>query len=185
MKQDIFFQVNSHSTGNLELWPIRCPFPSPCFVFENVFFSPLGAMGPSLIQLAPLSRPQYLTLLLVSGRPVRFCFQKAGLWPSRSVFFFLFCHGHCRSSQVFKLLEKAIRHLGGSSQLSLLLRSVHDLTVCVFKPHIRPCADHCSEPEACFRIWVSFSLCPSPLMLCLTLFLKNKCKKIFSNKRQE
>ena len=40
----------------------------------------------------------------------------------------------------------------------------HDLAVSEFGPHVsvRLCADS-SEPGACFRFCVSFSLCPSPM----------------------
>ena len=39
--------------------------------------------------------------------------------------------------------------------------SGHDLMVCGFEPYTGLCADS-SEPGACFRFYVSLSLCPSP-----------------------
>ena len=49
--------------------------------------------------------------------------------------------------------------------------SGHDLGVHEFEPSIGLCADS-SEPTACFGFCASLSLCPSPLVLCLSL--KNK-----------
>ena len=42
-----------------------------------------------------------------------------------------------------------------------------------WEPHIRLCVDR-SEPGACFEFCVSFSLCPSPLALCLSVSLSQK-----------
>ena len=46
--------------------------------------------------------------------------------------------------------------------------SGHDLAVREFEPRVGLWADG-SEPGACFRFCVSLSLCPSPLVLCLSL----------------
>ena len=59
-----------------------------------------------------------------------------------------------------------------------LIGSGHDLMVHEFEPRVRLCADH-SQPGACLRFCVSLSLCPSPLVLCLSLSLKNKDIKKF------
>ena len=54
--------------------------------------------------------------------------------------------------------------------------SGHDLPVRGFEPRVGVCADS-SEPGACFRFCVSFSLSLPPLVFCLCLSKINKCKK--------
>ena len=66
-----------------------------------------------------------------------------------------------------------------------LHKTGHDLTVCEFETHMGLCADS-PEPGACFKFYVSFSLCPSPahaLFLSLSL-KKEKIKKCFFKKRE-
>ena len=53
----------------------------------------------------------------------------------------------------------------------------HDLMVRGFKPRIRLCADS-SEPRACFRFYISLSLCPSPAHA-----LSLKSKQTFKKRR--
>ena len=60
--------------------------------------------------------------------------------------------------------------LGGSVGWVTDFGSGHDLAVCEFEPLIGLWADS-SEPGACFRFCISFSLC---LSLAGTLSLKNK-----------
>ena len=63
---------------------------------------------------------------------------------------------------------------GWRSRLSVRLQPGHDLAVREFEPRVRLWADG-SEPGACFRFCVSFSLCSSPTRaLCVCLSLKNK-----------
>ena len=58
--------------------------------------------------------------------------------------------------------------------LTLDLGSGQDLTVRGFEPHVGLCADS-SEPGTRFGFCVSFSLsAPPPVVLCLSLSLKNK-----------
>ena len=67
--------------------------------------------------------------------------------------------------------EEALKHIhlelsilgapGWCSRLSVRLQPGHDLAVREFEPRVRLWADG-SEPGACFRFCVSFSLCPSP-----------------------
>ena len=58
--------------------------------------------------------------------------------------------------QIFK------ERLGGSVSWAADFSSGHDLAVCEFEPRVWLCADS-SEPGACFRLCVSFSLWPSPI----------------------
>ncbi|VFV40155.1 Hypothetical predicted protein [Lynx pardinus] len=51
---------------------------------------------------------------------------------------------------------------GWRSRLSVRLQPGHDLAVREFEPRVGLWADG-SEPGACFRFCVSFSLCPSPV----------------------
>ena len=73
----------------------------------------------------------------------------------------------------------ALRILDGApgwrSRLSVRLQPGHDLAVCEFKPRVRLWADG-SEPGACFRFCVSFSLCPSPVHA-LSLSVPQKINK--------
>ena len=64
--------------------------------------------------------------------------------------------------------------LGGSVGGASDFRSGRDLAVREFEPRVGLRADS-SEPGSCFGFWVSLSLCPfPPLVLCLSLSLKNK-----------
>ena len=58
-------------------------------------------------------------------------------------------------------------------RLTLDFGSGHDLTVYEFEPHVGLYADS-SEPGVCLGFCVSLSRCPPPLILCLSLSLKNK-----------
>ena len=58
-------------------------------------------------------------------------------------------------------ITSSLVHVGGSVSWASSFSSGYDLAVCEFGPHIRLCADS-SEPRACFRFYVSLSLCPSP-----------------------
>ena len=60
--------------------------------------------------------------------------------------------------------------LGGSVGWASDFNSGRDLAVREFEPHVGLWADG-SEPGACFRFYVSLSLCPSPIH---ALCLKNK-----------
>ena len=70
------------------------------------------------------------------------------------------------------ILKIKLGHLGGSVGETSDFGSGHDLTVHGFKLHIWLCADS-SEPGACLRFCVSFSLCPTPA-LTFSLSLENK-----------
>ena len=60
--------------------------------------------------------------------------------------------------------------------------SGHDLMVREFEPYVELCADS-SEPGACFEFCVSLFLSATPpLMLCLSLSLRNKQKKKLAKK---
>ena len=64
---------------------------------------------------------------------------------------------------------------GWRSRLSVRLQPGHDLAVREFEPRVGLWADS-SEPGACFRFCVSFSLCPSPIhALSLSVSKINKC----------
>ena len=83
-----------------------------------------------------------------------------------SGFSLLTSRGHLYLDCIQKGPERGKGHLGGS----VCPWSCHDLMVCGFEPHVGLCADS-SEPGACFGFWVSLSLCPSPTVRALTLFL--------------
>ena len=67
---------------------------------------------------------------------------------------------HALSLSVSKINFKGAP--GWRSRLGIRLQPGHDLAVREFKPCVRLWADG-SEPGACFRFCVSFSLCPSPV----------------------
>ena len=56
--------------------------------------------------------------------------------------------------------------LGGSVSEASDCGSGHDLAVRGFEPRVVICADS-SEPGACFRFYISLSLCHSPIRMCV------------------
>ena len=68
-------------------------------------------------------------------------------------------------------------HLGGSVGWAYDFSSGHNCVICEFKPRVGLCADSL-EPGACFGFWVSISLslslCPSLLVLCLSISVSQK-----------
>ena len=78
---------------------------------------------------------------------------------------------------------KSIRQqerLGGSIGWVSNFDSGHDLTVCVFEPHVGLCADS-SDPGACFTFCVSLSLCPSSTHILSLSSSKINIKKFLKN----
>ena len=59
--------------------------------------------------------------------------------------------------------SKGLGHLGGSVGWASDFGSGQDLTVRELEPRVGLCAVS-SEPGACFRFCVSFSLCPTPAL---------------------
>ena len=76
MKQNIYASSSPFLLEILSFGPPGAHFCPLAVFLRMYFFSSLGAMEPSLSHLAPLGRPQILTLLLCALRAISLCSTK-------------------------------------------------------------------------------------------------------------